>query len=333
MKGSQKRAARAREFDLIERHFAPLSRAQPGAFDLLDDAAVLQVPPGADLVVTNDTVVAGVHFIGDEPADLVARKLLGMNLSDLAAMGSRPIAYSLSFAIPSDTPEPWIASFAAGLAHVQSECGVTLIGGDSVSTPGPATLGITAYGTVPTGRALLRSGAEAGEHVFVSGTLGDGALGLMAARGALPGLTDAARAFLIDRYRVPRPRLELGLKLIGIASAAVDVSDGLVADLGHIALASGVSVTVESPSVPLSEAAREALSINPELIEQVLTGGDDYELAFTAPVDAAPALTELSAALGLPISRIGRVGEGAGVKVLDASGEEIRFTSTGFGHF
>ena len=333
MNGPQKRAARAREFDLIERHFAPLSRAQPGAFHLQDDAAVLQIPHGTDLVVTNDTVVAGVHYIGNEPADLIARKLLGMNLSDLAAMGAKPLAYSLSFAVPADTPEPWIAAFAAGLAQVQDEFGLALIGGDSVSTPGPATLGITAYGLVQTGRALLRAGAKAGDELYVSGTLGDGALGLMAAREALPGLSDAARAYLIDRYRVPRPRIELGLALVGIASAAVDVSDGLVADLGHIALASGVSVTVESPSLPLSEAAQGVLSANPEMVDRVLTGGDDYELAFTVPAEEVPALAGFSSRLGVPITRIGTVGAGSGVTVLDPFGEEIRFTSTGFGHF
>jgi len=223
------------EFDLIARYFAPLAAGAPGALGLLDDAALVDVSPGHRLVVTVDAVVAGVHFLADDPPDLIARKALRVNLSDLAAMGARPLGYFLAAAF-ADQDEPWLAAFAAGLAEDQASFGVALMGGDTVATPGPLTLAITAIGEVRSGRELRRSAAKAGDLIFVTGTLGDGALGLAALRGALPALSGAQRDFLARRYHLPEPRIDFGRALTeeGLALCGMDISDGLGADLGHI---------------------------------------------------------------------------------------------------
>ena len=313
------------EFDLIARHFAPLSSGAPDAFGLTDDAALVEVGPGRRLVATKDMIVAGVHFLADDPADLIARKLLRVNLSDLAAMGARPRAYLLAIALPRDTDDGWIAGFAAGLGADQAEFAVHLIGGDTVATDGPLTASITALGEVDTDHAIRRAGARSGDTIYVSGSLGDAALGLLARRGELAGLDDTTKAFLIDRYRLPRPRVELGQRLQGVASAAIDISDGLVADLGHICAQSGVGAEIEAGRVPLSPAARSALDASPELMTSVLTGGDDYELLFTAR-----AVDGLSA--DPPITAIGRITDGSGVRVLDDAGVPMTFSAAGYRH-
>ena len=313
------------EFDLIARHFAPLARGEAGALGLTDDAALVEVAAGRRLVVTKDMVVAGVHFLADDPADLVARKLLRVNLSDLAAMGAAPRAYLLAIALPRDTDDGWIASFAAGLGADQAAFGVHLIGGDTVATDGPMTASITALGEVDADHVLRRAGARPGDTVYVSGTLGDAALGLRVLRGELTTRDGDARDTLIDRYRLPRPRVDLGRRLIGLASAAIDISDGLVADLGHVCAASGVGAEVEAARVPLSSAVRAVLATDPTLITGVLTGGDDYELLFTArSIDALPA--------DPPIAAIGRITDGSGVRVLDDEGVPMTFPSAGYRH-
>jgi thiamine-monophosphate kinase len=319
------------EFERIARYFAPL--AGPGALGLLDDAAILDLPAGRQLIVTVDALVAGVHFLPDDPPDLVARKLLRVNLSDLAAMGATPLGYLMTTALPASYGESWLAGFAAGLAADQAEFGVALLGGDSVATPGPATLSLTALGSVAEGQAIRRVGASPGDDVYVSGTIGDGALGLRALRGELAGLDPEACAALADRYHLPRPRLALGGRLAGIASAMLDVSDGLVGDLGHICAVSGLSGIIEAERVPLSEAARRALALDGTLLPLVLAGGDDYELVFAAPRDREPAITAIGAELGLPVTRIGRLASGSGVRVLDAAGKDIDLASQGYRHF
>jgi len=320
------------EFARIARFFAPLAAAYPGAFGLRDDAAILAPSAGAELVVTTDTIVEGVHYIGDEAPALIAAKLLRVNLSDLAAMGARPRAYTLNIALPAKVDDSWLAGFSAGLAADQEAYAITLIGGDSVATPGPATLSLTAFGEVPAGAALRRDAARIGDAVYVSGTIGDGALGLRAARGVLPGLAAPDAAALIARYREPQPRTMLGPRLRGLAHAAADISDGLVADLGHIAEASGVSAVVRADAVPLSPAARAALAAAPGLLAVVLGGGDDYELIFTAPRSAAPALQALARELDLPIAAIGEIASGAGVRVLDARGAPMTIARAGYVH-
>lgn len=321
------------EFSLIAELFAPLARGAPGALGLTDDAAVVEVPPGRRLVVTTDMMVAGGHFLADDPAAMVARKLLRVNLSDLAAMAAAPRAYLLALAVPRGTKEGWFKDFAAGLAEDQETYAIHLIGGDIIVTDGPLVASLTALGEVNDGGEVLRSGARPGDLVFVSGTLGDAALGLRTLRGELAGVDAAGRAALVDRYRLPQPRLALGARLSGIAHAAIDVSDGLVADLGHICECSKVGAEVEAKRLPLSPAAQAALDADRSLRPVVLTGGDDYEIAFTAGPEAAGQVAELAAALALPLTQIGRITVGAEVRVVDAAGADVVLGTRGYRHF
>ncbi len=318
------------EFALIVELFAPLARDAPGAFDLTDDGALIEVAADRRLVVTKDMIAAGVHFLADDPPGLVARKLLRINLSDLAAMAARPRAYLLALALPRGTDEDWLRSFAAGLGEDQALYDVHLIGGDTVTTGGPFVASLTAFGEVAAGRELRRSGARVGDSVVVSGTLGDAALGLEALRGKLKGLDEAGQEALVARFRLPQPRVALGTRLSGLAHAAIDVSDGLVADLGHVCETSGVGAEIEVARLPLSPAARVALASEPGLRIAVLTGGDDYEIAFAAAADAP--LAELSADLDLPLTVIGRFVEGAGVAVIDEDGAPLDLPTTGYTH-
>ena len=321
------------EFALIARYFAPLSRDVPGALGLTDDAASIRPEPGLDWVLTSDAVVAGVHFLPDDPPDLIARKALRVNLSDLAGKGAVPRFYLLDAVLPKDIEEDWIAAFAAGLAADQAEYDVRLIGGDTTTTPGALTLAITALGQVPTGRMLTRAGARDGDDIYVSGTVGDAAIGLIALRGGLGRLGAAATEWIVDRYRLPQPRTRLGPTLLDVAHAAMDVSDGLVADLGHICETSGLGAAIDEPAVPLSAAAREAVRVHPALIEAVLTGGDDYEILFTAPPSAREAVAALARRMELPITRVGTMRQGSGVAVIRADGSERALDSAGWQHF
>lgn len=319
------------EFGRIARFFAPL--AGPGALGLLDDAALIDPPRGRQLVVTADAIVAGVHFLPDDPPDLVARKLLRVNLSDLAAMGAVPLYYLMTTALPVSFAEKWLAGFAAGLAADQKAFGISLLGGDSVATPGPATLSLTAIGSIAPGSAVRRNGAIPGDTIYVTGTIGDAALGLGVVTGGLDVADPADRDFLADRYRLPRPRLATGAALPGTAHAMQDVSDGLVADLGHICAASGVAGTIDAAAVPLSPAARRALDRDPGLLPKILTGGDDYELLFTSSGDTAAVIAALAQPAGPPITPIGRIAAGSGVRVLDRAGKDIPLAASGFRHF
>jgi thiamine-monophosphate kinase len=318
------------EFGRIRQFLAPLAAGATGALSLSDDAALIDVPPGAALVVTADALIEGVHFLPDDSPDLVARKLLRCNLSDLAAMGAVPLAYLMTMALPARCDDGWVERFARGLAADQAEFGIHLLGGDSVSTPGPISLSVTAFGRVAAGTAVRRSGARPGDIIYVSGTIGDGALGLLAATGRLVGLDPAERDYLADRYRLPRPRVTLGPALVGLASAMMDISDGLVGDLDHLAAASGVAAVIEAASVPLSSAAASVLAEDVGRIETVLTGGDDYELLFTAAPDAD--IAGRAASIGVQVTAIGRIAAGAGVQVLDRDGAAVTLTRRGFRH-
>ena len=317
------------EFDLIAELFAPLA-TDPAALGLTDDGAVL--PAGSDdLVVVKDALVEGVHFLADDPPATVAQKALRVNLSDLAAMGARATHYLVALVRPARIEDAWLDAMVAGLRADQATYGVGLLGGDTVATPGPLVLSVTALGRVPPGAALTRAGAGSGEDVWVSGTLGDAALGLGVLRGGWsPAEGDAAA--LVNRYRLPQPRLALGERLRGVATACQDLSDGLIQDLGHIARRSGVAITVEAEAVPLSDAARDA----PDARNKALTGGDDYELAFTAPVDRRLQIGGLARPLALPLTRIGRTanggGGGGGVVVLDEAGAPLTLDRRGWSH-
>jgi len=320
------------EFDRIARFFRPLAQGLAGALDLADDAALLDPGPGRDLVVTTDAMVESVHYLpGEDPARL-ARKLLRVNLSDLAAKGATPLAYTLTTALPSQPDDSWIARFVEGLAADQAEYGIGLLGGDSVRTPGPAMLSVTAFGTVPKGAMLRRAAAKAGDDLYASGTLGDGALGLRAARGDLKALAADAVEALALRYHLPQPRLALGAALVGLAHAAMDLSDGLPGDLPHICAASGVAAEVDLARLPLSDAARAAVAADPALQAVAWAGGDDYELLFTAPVEARSAVEAAASATGTPVARIGRIAAGQGVRLLDPQGRPVE-SLAGWQHF
>ncbi len=321
------------EFGRIREFFAPL--AGPGALGLTDDAALLACRPGYRLVVTVDAIVEGVHYLSHDPPELIAKKLLRVNLSDLAAMGARPVHYLLTTALPAALGDDWVERFASGLAQDQALFAVSLLGGDSVSTSGPASLTLTAIGEVEDGREIRRRGARPGDRIWVSGTIGDAYLGLGALRGdaSLAGLSEPRREMLIARFRVPEPRTALGPRLAGIASAMCDVSDGLLADLGHICEASGCAGMVQLAALPLSEAAAAAISGGGVMRAQLATGGDDYELLFTAAPSAAPAIAQLARELRLPITEIGSIADGTGVRLLDAEGNTVPVATVGYRHF
>lgn len=330
-----RKMGRPGEFELIARYFAPLARGHAGAYGLLDDVATIAPAAGCELAAKTDAIVAGVHFFADDSADLVAKKALRVNLSDLAAKGARPLAYLIDLILPDDTDEAWIAGFARGLAEDQAEYGIHLVGGDTDRTPGPLTVAVTALGETTLGRTIRRGGARAGDALFVTGTIGDAALGLMALRGGLPNLSPADKGFLGGRYRLPQPRVELGPRLIGLASASIDVSDGLVADLRHLCEVSGVGAEIAAARVPLSQAAQAAIDGERARLVAALTGGDDYEILFTAPKEAAAAIARLAAEVQVPITAIGETvaAPRPAVTVLDATGRALPLAAEGWTHF
>jgi thiamine-monophosphate kinase len=315
------------EFEFIARRLRPLATA-PGALDLSDDAALLDPAPGHQLVLTKDAMVAGVHFLGDDPPAQIAQKLLRVNLSDLAAMGAAPLGYLVALARSKETTDDWLADFCAGLAADNAAFEIALLGGDTVSTPGPLTLSLTAIGEVPKGEALLRRGAGAGEDSRVARTHGDGAHGLAVLQGVLEA-AEAASTFLIERYRLPRPRLALGQALRGLASAAKDISDGMIADQGHILDTTGVGAELHADALLLSPAARDL----PGARDAALAGGDDYELLFTAPPKRRADIEALSRQLDLPLTCVGEMQAEAGLHVLDETGRELPVPKAGWQHF
>ncbi len=327
----RKRDKRPGEFALIERYFRPLARDR-GAFALADDAALYRQRPGDDLVLTTDTIAAGVHFFADDPPGAIARKALRVNLSDLAAKGAEPVGYLLSLALPDTWTERWIAAFAKGLGADQRRYGISLLGGDTTRAAGGLTVSITALGRVPKGAMVRRAGAKEGHAVFVSGTVGDAALGLRIRHNEL-AVTRGAK-HLLARYLLPEPRLALAPVLRHHATAALDVSDGLVADLAHICDVSRVSAEIDAPAVPLSPAARAALAADPAALATVLSGGDDYEiLATVRPARAALFAAEAKAA-GVSVTRIGTIMAGARPPVvLDGAGRAISLARAGHTHF
>ncbi|WP_291842811.1 thiamine-phosphate kinase [Maricaulis sp.] len=316
------------EFDFIRDRLRPLSEDDPAALDLADDAALLAPEPGEEIVLACDTLIAGVHFLDTDSPEVVASRALRSNLSDLAAMGAVPRAYLAAIAWPVTLDPDWRADFTRSLHREQSRFGLTLIGGDTTATPGPLTLSFTLIGRVPAGSALRRSGARIGDDVWVSGMIGDAGLGLRVASGSGgEGISACRRA-----YERPEPRLALGQALRDLASAAIDVSDGLLADAGHLASASGCALRIKVDAVPRSASAQAWLARGGE-VEALLTSGDDYELLFTAPPDRRTALDGVSARLDLVLTRIGVVTDGSGVAAERADGSQLVPTRTGFTHF
>ncbi len=322
----------ADEFTFIRKVMAPLAH-HPGARGLADDGAALSVPPGMDLAVTKDMMVEGVHFLADDPADLVARKLLRTNLSDLAAMGAQPCAYLLGLASDGRRGQGWLEGFARGLERDQEEYGVTLLGGDTVAAErGLLTLSITAFGEVPSGMSFARERASDGDVVAVTGTIGDAALGLLVRTGALRGLGGTPEARLVSRYQLPEPRVCAGVALRGVVHGAIDISDGLLADASHVAAASGIAMELAVGAIPFSDAARQAIRRHPALRDRALSGGDDYELLVTLAPDDMPRAGVIARRCGTRLTAIGRCRSGSGVTLLDDGGSPVDVVGRGWRH-
>jgi thiamine-monophosphate kinase len=323
------------EDSLIARYFQPLA-TDPGAFGLGDDAAILK-SLGDDLVVTTDAIVEGVHFLADDPAGSIARKALRVNLSDLAAKGATPAGFVLTLALRR-ADDGWLAPFARGLGQDAATFGCPLLGGDTVSTPGPLMISITAFGRVPAGRMVHRLGARPGDRVVVSGTIGDATLGLDILKGGAvaAGLAGdaAARDLLVGRYRVPQPRSALAKAVRDHASAAMDVSDGLAGDLAKLCAASGVSAVIDAPGIPLSAPAAGLLARGTVGIGALVSGGDDYEVLCTVPENRYDAFAQAARQAGVAVTAIGSIIAGASAPAfLDGQGREIPLPRLSYSHF
>ena len=323
------------EDSLIARYFKPLA-TDPGAFGLVDDAAILRAS-GDDIVVTTDAIVEGVHFLSDDPPDTVARKALRVNLSDLAAKGAVPAGFVLTLALRT-ADDAWLAPFARGLGEDATLYGCPLLGGDTVSTPGPVMISITMFGRVPSGKMVHRSGAMPGDRIVVSGTIGDAALGLAIVKGGAVAVAlaqdAAAREMLVGRYRVPQPRNALAEAVRHHASAAMDVSDGLAGDLAKLCAASGVSAVIDAQSIPLSAAASSLLARGTVGIDALVSGGDDYEILCAVPEAGFEAFALAAGLAGVAVSPVGTVIAGSSApQFLDGEGREIALKRLSYSHF
>jgi thiamine-monophosphate kinase len=320
------------EFGIIARYFAPLA-SDAGAFGLKDDAAVISPRPGFDLVVTTDQIAEGIDFLTSDPAATVAQKALRVNLSDLAAKGAQPDYYLLNLALPRAVTEDWLADFAAGLSDAQRQFGISLLGGDISATEGPLGISVTAFGFVAEGRMVKRSGAQAGNAVYVTGTIGDSAGGLAILRHEPHELTHTQRDYLTARYRQPEPPVVFGSRfLTDLASAAIDVSDGLIADLGHVASASHVKIDLDAETIPRSKALCALWGEGEGATVRAVTAGDDYQIAFTARPAADAEILAAAARAAISVSRIGTVRAGEGV-VLHHQGRVLAAPKPGYRHF
>lgn len=326
---------RSGEDSLIVGYFAPLA-TDPGAFGLTDDAAVLRAE-GEDIVVNTDAIVEGVHFLPNDPPDTIARKALRVNLSDLAAKGATPAGFVLTLALR-NPDERWLAEFARGLGEDVTAYGCPLLGGDTVSTPGPLMISITAFGRVPEGRMVRRRGAQHGDHVVVTGTIGDAALGLAALKGGAVatalGHDAAARELLVARYRSPQPRIALAKAVRDHATASMDISDGLAGDLAKLCRTSGISAIIDASTLPLSVPARALVERGIVDIETLVAGGDDYEILCTVPADRWEGFVDAARKADVAITAIGTIIEATSApRFVDATGSDIVLKRLSYSHF
>ena len=323
---------RSAEDRLIAELFAPLA-THPGALGLTDDAAFLTPEPGSDLVLTTDAVVAGVHFFQEDDACDVAKKALRVNLSDLAAKGATPRGFLVSLAIAADTSMDWLRGFADGLRADSEMYGCPLLGGDTDRTPGPLAISVFMVGSVPNGAMVRRAGAKPRDRIFVTGTIGDASLGLQSRKGATWRLDHTQRDHLLSRYLLPRPRTVLADAIRTHASAAMDVSDGLVGDLAKLCRVSGIGGIVEVARVPLSDAARAVIAVDPAMRDLALTGGDDYEILCTVPPDRAASFRAAAQTAGVDVTEIGEIASGQGARFVDEAARVLTFKQASFSHF
>jgi thiamine-monophosphate kinase len=317
---------------LIARFFQPIA-THPGALGLADDAAFIKPPPGCDLVLKTDAIIGGVHFFPEDAAQSVASKALRVNLSDLAAKGAKPLGFLLTLALPKEIGDDWLAGFAGGLHGDAVLFGCPLFGGDTDRTPGPITVSIAMFGSVPEGTMVRRAGAKAGDRVFVTGTIGDAALGLGVRKGAAWTLSDAQRQHLVSRYLLPQPRNVLAEAVRTHASAAMDVSDGLAGDFAKLCRASNVAADIAVGQVPLSDAAQAVLAADPAMLETALTGGDDYEIVCTVPAAKAASFRAAAQAANVAVTEVGAIKAGEGARFLDSGGKPLSFKRASFSHF
>jgi len=321
------------EFGLIEKYLAPLAIGHKGALSLLDDAAIISSRKDYELIITKDAIAEGVHFLPNTSPELIAKKLLRTNLSDIAAMGGVPKYYLIAAMLTGAIDEKWIGRFSKSLGEEQKIFGIHLIGGDTIKHSGPLSFSLTMIGEVKKGAALKRSGAKPGDGIYVSGTIGDGALGLKILRGEIKA-GKAAEKYLAGRYHIPQPRMDLGLRLAGIASACMDISDGLIADLGHICTVSKVSAIIEKEKIPLSPAVKTILKAAPKFWDSIFSGGDDYELLFTVPPEKEKNLRMLAGKSGIGITKIGNITKKISEKVaILEKNRAFQLKNTGYSHF
>lgn len=327
----------AGEEELIQTFLAPLAAGAPGAFGLTDDCAALTPPPGHDLVLKTDAVAEGVHYLPDDPPETIGWKALAVNASDLAAKGATPLVYLMSLSFPAPPTRSWLASFTAGLARAQAAFGCHLVGGDTDRRSGPVSITIMIAGAVPTGAMVRRTTARPGDRLFVSGALGDGALGLQLLLkpdgAAAAGLDASDVAALVARYRTPTPRLALATALRTYASAAMDLSDGLAKDLGRMMRGSGTGARVAFARLPLSTGAARLLAVDGSRAISIAATGDDYEVLATVPAASAAAFVTAATHAGVPVTDIGEVVSDPGVVILDSAGAPLTFGRTGWDHF
>jgi thiamine-monophosphate kinase len=321
---------------LIARFFKPIA-THPGALGLSDDAAFIRPPPGCDLVLKTDAIIGGVHFFADDAASAVASKALRVNLSDLAAKGAKPLGFLLTLALPKEIGDDWLAGFAEGLRADAVLYGCPLFGGDTDRTPGPVTVSIAMFGSVPEGTMVRRAGAQAGDAVFVSGTIGDAALGLVLRKktdmGAAWLLSEAQRQHLTSRYLLPQPRNALAEAVRTHASAAMDVSDGLAGDFAKLCRASQMAAEIDVARVPLSDATKAAIAAEPSMLETALTGGDDFEIVCTVPLAKAASFRAAAQAAKVAVTEIGEIKPGEGARFVGAGGHALAFKRASFSHF
>ncbi len=326
----------ANETELIQTYLAPLAAGFPGALGLSDDCALIASDASHDLVVTTDPVIAGVHFFASDQADDIAWKALSVNVSDLIAKGALPLAYTMALAFPQAPDRSWIAAFADGLGAAQLAFGCHLIGGDTDRTPGPLSISITVFGQVPCGQMVKRSTARQGDHVFVTGTLGDSALGLAVHNNAGvwdSHLSSGDKSFLVGRYLRPAPRMDMVPIVRAYASAALDISDGLVKDLGRLVRPVPARVEVKFDKLPLSLPARKVLAVDPERVTSIISGGDDYEMLFCVPPERLESFRDALRAVAVQVSEIGVLEAGSGAVVRDDAGHVIDPGAGGYDHF
>lgn len=330
-------AAAEGEEEIIQRYLAPLAASWPGALGLADDCATIAVPDGHELVVTTDALVRGVHFLPAESAGAIAWKALAVNVSDLVGKGARPLAYVMALALPA-APEPgWMRAFADGLARAQEAFAIVLAGGDTDRTPDHLSVSITAFGTLPKGRLVRRGTARPGDRIYLSGSIGDATLGLRLALDARLadawGLEGAGASRLLERFRRPEPRLALGGVVLGHAAASMDVSDGLMKDLGRMCRASGCRAVIEADRVPLSPAARTVVAAGGAGLQDLVTGGEDYEVLCCVRGGQAAAFEAAARAAGVACTCIGEMEAGIGAVLVDAAGAALAIGRAGWDHF